>query len=138
MISETIMQTAIELPSSQKSLSQVEFYVQSVLDHLKVDAAHHGNVMVALSEAAINAIKHGNLEDESKNINIKYTVDGKELVFFVEDQGKGFDYNNIPDPTAPENLEKETGRGIFLIRNLSDGYEFSHAGRVLKISFFIL
>jgi len=138
MSSETAVNTHIDLSSDQKGLSQVESYVQSVLDHFGVDEAHHGNILVAVSEACINAVKHGNQEDQSKTFMLGYSVEGKELHFHVEDQGSGFDFNNIPDPTAPENLEKETGRGIFLIKNLADGYEFSKAGRHLKISFFIL
>lgn len=138
-MSSKIATTAkISLPSSSDGLLGVEPYVQSVLDDMKVDEAHHGNILVAVSEAAINAVKHGNQEDPSKEFSISYFTDNKELIFQVEDQGKGFDYHNIPDPTAPENLEKETGRGVFLIRNLSDGYEFQKNGSVLRISFFVL
>jgi serine/threonine-protein kinase RsbW len=56
-------------------------------------------------------------------------------LFAIKDQGIGFDYNNLPDPTAPENIEKENGRGIFLIKNLSDDVEFNNEGNLITITF---
>lgn len=138
MNQETLLHTNVDFNSNHEGLSKLEYFVQSILDELKVDPAHHGNIQVALSEAGNNAVKHGNKGDENKSFNVRYEVEGRDLVFYVQDQGSGFDYNNIPDPTAPENIEKESGRGVFLIKHLSDGYEFSNNGSCLKISFFVL
>jgi serine/threonine-protein kinase RsbW len=55
----------------------------------------------------------------------------------VEDEGDGFDYHNLPDPTAPENIEKPGGRGIFLMKHLSDEVEFKEGGRIVELSFYM-
>src|SRR6185295_20202744 len=95
------------------------------------------NVLVSLSEAANNAIFHGNKLDASKKVKMKMQKEEKSLVFSVEDEGSGFNFNEVKDPTAIENLDKPTGRGIFLMRNLADKIEFFEEGRKVVITFFL-
>src|SRR2546430_15561414 len=79
------------------------------------------NVPVALTEALSNAILRGNADDPSKHVHVRAQVDRRELVVEVADEGAGFDYDSLLiDPTAPENLEREDGRGLFLMRKLMD------------------
>jgi serine/threonine-protein kinase RsbW len=82
------------------------------------DAQHH--IAMAVREAAVNAVLHGNAYDPNKKFFIAYTMTPESLVITVTDQGKGLDPHSIPDPLAPENLMKASGRGIFLIRSFMD------------------
>lgn len=103
-------------------------FVQVVSDHigrmagLDEDSLHW--VSVAVRESVVNAIKHGNKNDESKRVVVEFTpvpLDvPEELVIRVEDEGEGFDPDDIADPLAPENILKSSGRGIFLIRSFMD------------------
>ena len=91
--------------------------------------------MVCTVEAVRNAIIHGNRLDPNKEVFVEFESLENELSFKFRDEGRGFDFANIPDPTASENLEKPYGRGIFLIRNLSDKTEFTMQGTEIKITF---
>ena len=91
--------------------------------------------MVATMEATNNAIIHGNNSDPKKNVKIQIQLEEKELKVHVEDQGMGFDYENVPDPTSPENLEKINGRGIFLMEHLSDEIMYREDGRIVVLKF---
>lgn len=82
------------------------------------DAQHH--IAMAVREAAVNAVLHGNAYDPTKKFFIAYEMSPERLVITVTDQGKGLDPSSIPDPLAPENLLKTSGRGIFLIRSFMD------------------
>jgi serine/threonine-protein kinase RsbW len=108
-------------------------FVQLVSDRigrdvgLDDDAVHW--VGVAIRESVINAIKHGNQNDSSKNVIVEFEADARhpELVIRVRDQGSGFDPQTLADPLAPENLLKASGRGIFLIRNFMDDVQLQRA-----------
>jgi serine/threonine-protein kinase RsbW len=114
----------LEFPSAFDMLD----FVQVVSDYigrvagLDEDALHW--VSVAVRESVVNAIKHGNQNDESKRVVVEFTPlpahDPEELVIRVEDEGEGFDPEELADPLAPENILKSSGRGIFLIRNFMD------------------
>jgi serine/threonine-protein kinase RsbW len=103
-------------------------FVQVVSDHigrmagLDEDSLHW--VSVAVRECVVNAIKHGNQNDESKRVVVEFSPvpphDPEELVIRVEDEGEGFDPGGLADPLAPENILKSSGRGIFLIRSFMD------------------
>ena len=82
------------------------------------EAVHY--MSVAVRESVVNAIKHGNRQDESKRVHVVFTLHDRALEVQVGDQGAGFDPAAVPDPLAPENLLKSSGRGIFLIRSFMD------------------
>src|ERR1022692_4259392 len=102
----------IEITSQPESLSIVENMIHEARNKYNVSEDLFGNMLVAITEAVTNAIYHGNKSDPSKKVGIRCTSDNNNLCWTVTDQGDGFDYYNLPDPTAPENLEKECGRGI--------------------------
>jgi serine/threonine-protein kinase RsbW len=118
----------------QSTFEMLDF-VQVVSDHigklagLDEDAVHW--VGVAVRESVINAIKHGNLGDASKRVHVEFTplehTSPHGLSIRVRDEGIGFDPSSLPDPLAPENLLKSSGRGIFLIRNFMDLVELRQA-----------
>lgn len=129
------MEKEINITSRIENLREVEKLIDEVTNECKLSSDKYGNVFIATLEAANNAILHGNKLDENKDVNIKFSWSEKELNLTVIDQGKGFDFNNIPDPTSPENVEKVSGRGVFLMVKLADKIVFNKKGRVVNLTF---
>jgi len=129
------MTRELVISSKVDNLRMVERLIDEISTECNLSTEKYGNVMIATLEATNNAILHGNKLDEDKNVDIKCSWSRKELKMTIKDQGKGFDYKNIPDPTAPENVEKINGRGIFLMVKLSDKIVFNNEGRVVNLTF---
>ena len=122
-------------PSDLANLSLVESAVDQLLSDGLINDSLYGNVIVAATEAALNAIQHGNKSNPAKATTVEIIVDDRDLFITVMDEGNGFDYNHIPDPTDPANLDKVNGRGIFIIHSLADAVTFESNGAVLKMTF---
>ncbi|PKQ63536.1 ATP-binding protein [Labilibaculum filiforme] len=122
-------------PSELENISRVEKLIDEISSSHKLSAEVYGKISVALIEAVNNAILHGNQLDVTKNVKIGYNVNDDSISFVVWDEGKGFDFSNIPDPTLPENLEKTHGRGIFLMNHLADKIEFGENGAIVEMKF---
>ena len=129
------MEKVINIASRIENLRKVEKLVDDVSDACNMSSQVYGNVLIATMEAANNAILHGNKLDEQKDVNIEFRWDIKKLELVVTDQGKGFNFSNIPDPTAPGNVEKVNGRGVFLMEKLSDNLSFKENGRKVSLTF---
>lgn len=129
------MERTISIPSKIDNLRKIEKVIDEISAEFKIGEDQYGNILIAALEAANNAILHGNQLDEKKNVNITFNIEKNVLEIKVEDQGPGFDYQNIPDPTAPENIENVNGRGIFLMEKLSDKISFSKNGAVVLLEF---
>lgn len=127
----------IEVPALAENIRMIESFIDNAREKFHLDDDIYGNIMIAVTEAVNNAIKHGSSSDSSKNVNLSLLVDGSTLKFRVEDAGRGFDYMHLPDPTSPENLEKPGGRGIFLMKHLADDVAFLEGGRVVELSFYM-
>jgi serine/threonine-protein kinase RsbW len=125
----------VTLPADFKSLVDVEILVEKVCQTVGIQEDAFGNVLIAVTEAVNNAISHGNEQAPSLSIDVAVGDSIDSFCFKIKDQGLGFDYNNLPDPTAPENILKENGRGIFLMRNLSDEVSFNESGNEVIIYF---
>jgi len=125
----------VKLPSDFASLVEVENLIDKVCADLGVQEDAYGNVLIAVTEAVNNAIQHGNEENSNLFVDVAVGDKGTEFCFRIKDEGIGFDFNSLPDPTAPENLLKESGRGIFLMRNLADEVEFDGEGNSVNIYF---
>jgi serine/threonine-protein kinase RsbW len=136
MIKDGIIQN-IELSSQLESLTQLEIFVDNICERYDVSEDNYGNILIALTEAVNNAITHGNQLNPQKIVSLIMGTTENEVMFTVKDEGNGFDYNNVPDPTLPENLNKLNGRGIFLIKSLADDVIFERKGSVIKIKFSI-
>jgi serine/threonine-protein kinase RsbW len=125
----------IKFTSKGENITIIERLIDELCDRYNIQEEHYGNILIALTEAVNNAIYHGNKQDPSKNVVVNYEASEDRFFFRIEDDGPGFDYENVPDPTAPENLEKPNGRGVFLMRHLSDGINFLEDGRIVELSF---
>lgn len=125
----------VKIPSIKENVSVVESFIENVGEKIKIEEAIYGNVLVSVTEAVNNAIVHGNKEDKNKKVRLGLKQNKKSVRFIVEDEGMGFDHNTLPDPTNPKNLEKVKGRGIFLIKSLSDKTTFKQGGRVVEMLF---
>ena len=126
---------SLSIPSDFESVQKVEKLIDNVCERLDVNDDYYGNVLIAVTEAVNNAIIHGNKHDI--NLNIDLFVGDKETDFCcsVKDYGVGFDYGNLPNPTSPDNIHKEDGRGIFLMKSLAEEVEFADEGRNVSIYF---
>lgn len=125
----------ISFPSTSGNIVVVEKLINDICSSYKVSEDYYGNILVAVTEAVNNAIQHGNKLDPGKKVDVEFTAGDKTITFSVHDQGDGFDYNTLPDPTNPENLEKPSGRGVFLMRHLADKVEFADSGRTVLLNF---
>lgn len=128
-------QRHMQIASRMEGITEVEGLINSLCEDFGVEETHYGEILIAMTEAVNNAIVHGNKLDSSKMVDIQVTVDGNDLQFRIADEGPGFDFDNIPDPTSPENIEKPNGRGVFLMRQLADGCEFEELGRIAVLRF---
>jgi len=126
---------SFKLNSTMESVSEVEAAADKMVTEAGVDDDLRFHITMAVHEATVNAVLHGNDYDSSKQINVVLENTGKDFIFTIADQGTGFDPNHIPDPLAPENLLRGTGRGIFLIRSLMDEVHFRqlHPGTELTL-----
>jgi serine/threonine-protein kinase RsbW len=127
----------IEIPSISENIRMIESFIDNAKEKFHLNEDIYGNIMIAVTEAVNNAIRHGNKGDSSKNVFLALTLEEGMIKFRVEDEGPGFDFHNLPDPTAPENLEKPGGRGIFLMKHLADEVDFAQNGKVVELSFYI-
>ncbi len=118
-----------------ESVSEVEAAAEKLAAEAGLDEDDRFHVTMALREAAVNAVLHGNEYDPAKRIAVSFENTGAALVFTVADQGKGLEPDTLPDPLAPENLLRGTGRGIFLIRSFMDEVHFRqlHPGTELTL-----
>jgi serine/threonine-protein kinase RsbW len=129
------MKKDLNIPADLGNLRLVEKAIDELSMELDLSDEVYGNVLVATMEATNNAIIHGNNSDPEKIVRIEMLMEKKELKVYIEDQGQGFDYSTVPDPTAPENLEKINGRGIFLMERLSDEIVYLEKGRIVVLKF---
>lgn len=129
------MERILNIPSKIESLRQVEKMIDDLSTEFNINSEVYGNILIATLEAANNAILHGNKLDESKNVEIDINLEKDKLSITIKDKGEGFDYENIPDPTAPENIENINGRGVFLMEKLSDEMEFRDKGSTVELMF---
>jgi serine/threonine-protein kinase RsbW len=123
----------IELPSDLSLMNTVLEYLLDRVDKIGLIKTEQSNLFVALDEAFVNAVKHGNRNDPTKLVRITAELSPREAIFTVEDEGDGFDVREIPDPCDPANLFKSNGRGVLLIYNIMDEVEYSERGTRLRM-----
>jgi serine/threonine-protein kinase RsbW len=129
------MEKVVNISSKIENLRKIEKIIDEISGEFRISEDIYGNILIAALEATNNAIMHGNKLDGSKNVTIAFKLEEEKLRIKVDDEGKGFDFKHIPDPTSPENIENVNGRGIFLMRKLSDKIKFSRNGATVELEF---
>ncbi len=122
-----------ELPSALSLMHVVLDYLMKRVEKLGVIKPEKSNLFIALDEAFVNAVKHGNKYDAQKLVRISAEVSATEARFTIEDEGDGFDVKNIPDPLDPQNLFKTSGRGVLFIYNIMDEVAYNDRGNRLTM-----
>ena len=125
----------LELQSDPRNIREIERFVDQIVSRYRLSPDLHGNLLISLTEAVNNAIIHGNRRDKSKKVSIRLKKLKDSIAVSVTDQGRGFDYRSLPDPTAPENLTRIGGRGVFLMRQLSDRISYANNGTTVELQF---
>jgi len=127
---------SLQLPSNHESVAVLENFVDDLVSNLHIGDDVYANLMTCLNEAITNAIFHGNKQNPDKKVYINLEViNQKRLIFNVADEGAGFDFNDIPDPTDEGNLEKLTGRGVYIMKKLADQCIFNTLGNEVELHF---
>ena len=129
------MKKSITFESKLENISIIEKLADELSEDYKLDSLLYGNILISLVEAVSNAMKHGNKMNKNKNVSLSYAINDDILKCTICDEGAGFDYTKLPDPTSETNIDKPHGRGIFLISKLADEVKFSKNGRQIEILF---
>jgi len=123
------------LPATPESADAILTEIMEAVESAPFSCGDVDEIRLALREALNNAVKHGSKLDASKTIHVACRLDPSEGFWVsIRDEGKGFDPNRVPDPTAPENLERFSGRGLFMIRELMDKVEHHDGGREIRMT----
>lgn len=127
----------ISIPSLIENIQIIESFIDNAKEDFEINDDLYGNIMISVTECISNAIVHGNQSNASKMVHLELQLEPGLLRCSIEDEGNGFDFNQLPDPTDPENIEKVGGRGIFLMKHLSDEVKFEEGGKKTVLSFYL-
>jgi len=127
----------IEFPSIVDNIKIVESFIDNSKEEYNISDDLYGNILIAITEAVNNAIQHGNQNDKEKIVKLTCATSPSEISFVVEDEGHGFDYHTLPDPTSADNILKPDGRGIFLMKHLCDVLKFEDQGKKVEMVFYL-
>jgi len=133
MQSHTEKQVKLDLHSTKDSINQVADLLSDAFDQLGLDEEAVFDIRLAVQEAVVNAVEHGNRSDPNRMVHVLCQVDDDAITVTVTDEGDGFDPSAVPDPTQPENILREHGRGIFLMRNLCDDVRYNEKGNAVTM-----
>ena len=127
------MVITLQLPSDLKIIPETSRDIIKKIKSKDISEDDLFDIRLALEEALVNAIKHGNKQDCNKNVLLKITINPGKATMQIKDEGEGFDYEKLVSPAEPKNLKKPYGRGVFLIKKLMDSVEFFDGGRGIKM-----
>ena len=129
------MEKSIIIESKIENINKIENIIDEVSEKAKINSEVYGKILIATVEAVNNSIMHGNKEDESKKVIVEFTINEDFVSITIEDEGPGFNFYNVPDPTTPENIENIHGRGVYLMKHLADDVIFHGRGNKVEIKF---
>lgn len=127
----------LKIKSRLENIAKVESMIETLRVQYSINDEQYGNMLLASVEAVTNAIEHGNNLDEKKDVNIEARRSESAFQLSIQDQGKGFNPDRLPDPTTPEFREQPDGRGVFLMRKLADEVFFRDGGRCVEMRFIL-
>jgi serine/threonine-protein kinase RsbW len=128
------MKGRVVIQSDPQNMGVVDEIMVSLATELSLSEQQHFNIHLALGESIQNAILHGNASDPSKKVVIDYELYQGQLFFCISDQGTGFDVQEVADPTASENLEKEGGRGVLFLKQITKHFHYCNEARAVKFT----
>ena len=123
----------LTIASDPNNINQIERFVDQITRRFKLDQEKHDSLLISLTEAVTNAIVHGNKQDRSKMVCIDLDCLSDKLAIRVSDQGHGFNYKSLPDPTCPERICECGGRGVFLMNQLCDQLRYINGGSTVEM-----
>jgi len=121
------------IKSDKSELKKVEIFLSDVFSEFHLTRNYFNKTLLCVSEAVINSIEHGNRFDRKKLVTIKIECSKNELHVEINDEGEGFDLKVVDDPTKKENIIKESGRGIHIIKSLSDSLKYNKKGNSIQL-----
>ena len=127
----------LTIPSIPGRISEVESFLQRAISNCNINPDRYPDMLISLTEAVNNAIIHGNKQDEDKMVKIQMVQLKSQFKITVTDEGGGFDLDDVPDPTAPENIECCGGRGVYIMSRLADSISFQDNGSTVEMHFHI-
>ena len=123
----------LNVPSSLRWVHTLHAVITEILSQISLDEESSDLINLAVVEAGTNAIKHGNQEDPEKRAYFEFIIQSDQITVVIQDEGQGFDREQVPDPMQPENLFKSSGRGIFLIESCMDDVTYEKSGTLIKM-----
>lgn len=124
----------LTLPSKIEKIEEAAYFVEKIAKKMKFSASDVDNIAIATTEAVSNAIIHGNKEDRSKQVLLEVFPEEDRIVIIVQDEGEGFNPETVEDPLHPDNLLRERGRGIFILKSLMDEVEYSFPEKGTRVT----
>ncbi|MGE5350951.1 MAG: ATP-binding protein [Acidobacteriota bacterium] len=126
----------LEINSDPNKLPLVEEFLEEISSGAKMDRTHLNNLLLAVNEAISNAMLHGNKASADKKVKLKVELEETSLTVYIKDEGKGFNPEEVPDPTSPENIFRDSGRGLYIMKSCMDEvkYNFTPEGTELVLS----
>lgn len=129
------MAKTISIQSHVHNICKVEHFLNNVFKELKFSRKIYCKLYLATIEAVNNAIIHGNSCNIDKSVYIKLSDLSNTIIVEIKDEGKGFSYHTVSDPTQPNNIKKESGRGIFIMKQYADQIKYNKSGNQVKLIF---
>lgn len=123
----------LTIDSCISELPKVEYVLNAFFKEFKIPECYYNKTLLCLNEAVLNSIEHGNCNDASKKVSITLTLHNNKLSFTVQDEGKGFNFESIENPTKTTNLLKESGRGIHIIKSVADNIVYNQCGNSIQV-----
>jgi serine/threonine-protein kinase RsbW len=129
------MDRSIDIQSDLRNICEIEYFINGLFRELKFSRKLYCKIFLVINEAVSNAIVHGNKLNKSKLIRIIFENNTDHFLIIVKDEGDGFDYKTIKDPTHIDNIYNESGRGIFIMKQYADKVIYDDMGRIVKLTF---
>ena len=126
---------SVTIKSDIENLTVIESMVDRLSKKLGISDDVYGKILISTVEAVNNAILHGNKGNKLRDVVVVMSADGNLFEVMVKDEGDGFEYYAVPDPTDPHNIENLSGRGVFIMRSLADSLEYNEKGNEVRMKF---
>jgi len=129
------MEKSIDIQSNIRNICEIEYFLKRIFNTLHFSRKKYCKMYLSVNEAVTNAIIHGNHSDNSKNVHVDFIENELQYIIKITDEGKGFDYKNLKDPTSEKNLYKESGRGVFIMNQYADLVIYNEKGNTVTLIF---